>query len=210
MLNRIICDPSFVGYADAFGGGLPELGPLKTRQQSTWGSGDFAVIGTTLQIVGEELCEALDLRAGQRVLDVAAGNGNAAIAAARRWCDVTASDYVPALLQNALERARAERLPLRCEFADAEALPYEDGSFDAVTSTFGAMFTPDHQKPAQRDASRLPIARQDRSRELDAGWVHRPFVHDNRQIHRAAHGDEIARALGNEIAHRRSVRRGSF
>lgn len=99
--------------------------------------------------MGEELCEALDLRAGQRVLDVAAGNGNAAIAAARRWCDVTASDYVPALLHNALERARAEHLPLRCEFADAEALPYEDGSFDVVTSTFGAMFTPGHQKPAQ-------------------------------------------------------------
>lgn len=148
MLNRIICDPSVAGYDDAIRG-LPDLGPVKARQQSTWASGDFAVIGTTLQIVGEDLCEALDLRAGQRVLDVAAGSGNAAIAAARRWCDVTASDYVPALLHKAQERARAEQLPIRCEFADAEALPYADGSFDVLTSTFGAMFTPEHKKPAQ-------------------------------------------------------------
>lgn len=148
MLNRLICDPSGAGYCDDIVRSLPAFDPLKSRQHATWAAGDFAVIGTTLQIVGEELCEALDLRAGQRVLDVAAGNGNAAIAAARRWCDVTASDYVPALLKSAMERAQAERLPLRCEIADAEALPYEDGSFDVVTSTFGAMFTPDHRKPA--------------------------------------------------------------
>src|SRR6187549_1612098 len=127
----------------------PDLKALKTRQQGAWSSGDYAVIGTTLQIVGEELCEALDLRSGQRVLDVAAGNGNAALAAARRWCNVTASDYVPALLDRAAERAVAERLPIELDIADAEALPYADGSFDVVTSTFGAMFTPDHQKPAQ-------------------------------------------------------------
>jgi ubiquinone/menaquinone biosynthesis C-methylase UbiE len=102
-----------------------------------------------LQIVGEDLCEALDLRSGQRVLDVAAGNGNAALAAARRWCDVTATDYVPALLDRARERARAEHLALICEVADAEALPYASASFDVVTSTFGAMFTPDHEKPAR-------------------------------------------------------------
>jgi ubiquinone/menaquinone biosynthesis C-methylase UbiE len=122
---------------------------LKARQQATWASGDFAVIGTTLQIVGEDLCEALDLRAGQRVLDVAAGNGNAALAAARRWCSVTAADYVPALLDRAAERSIAERLPIEIDIADAEALPYEDASFDAVTSTFGAMFTPDHERPAK-------------------------------------------------------------
>jgi ubiquinone/menaquinone biosynthesis C-methylase UbiE len=128
--------------------GLSGLGPIKTRQQAAWASGDFAVIGTTLQIVGEELCEALDLRAGQRVLDVAAGNGNAALAAARRWCEVTATDYVPALLERARERAQGERLALEIQIADAEALPYADASFDAVTSTFGAMFTPDHERPA--------------------------------------------------------------
>ena len=148
MLNRIVCDPV---SAAAFGKGrtLGDLGPLKTRQQATWASGDFAVIGTTLQIVGETLCEALDLRAGQRVLDVAAGNGNAALAAARRWCHVTATDYVPALLDRAHERAVAERLPMEFDIADAEALPYADASFDAVTSTFGAMFTPNHAKPAE-------------------------------------------------------------
>jgi ubiquinone/menaquinone biosynthesis C-methylase UbiE len=145
MLNKIMCHPDTLSRtAD-----LAALGPIKTRQQAAWASGDFAVIGTTLQIVGEELCEAMDLRAGQRVLDVAAGNGNAALAAARRWCDVTASDYVPALLERAQERARGERLPLTVQLADAEALPFADGAFDAVTSTFGAMFTPDHERPAR-------------------------------------------------------------
>jgi SAM-dependent methyltransferase len=128
---------------------LPDFSEIKSRQQATWASGDFAVIGTTLQIVGEELCEALDLRSGQQVLDVAAGNGNAALAAARRWCDVTASDYVPALLDRACERAAGERLPLKVRLADAEVLPFEDASFDVVMSTFGAMFTPEHERPAR-------------------------------------------------------------
>ena len=149
MLNRIVCETPAATAAIGIGGGLRDLSPLKSRQQATWASGDFAIIGTTLQIVGEDLCEALDLRAGQRVLDVAAGNGNAALAAARRWCNVTATDYVPALLERANERAVAERLPMEFEIADAEALPYADGSFDVVTSTFGAMFTPDHERPAK-------------------------------------------------------------
>jgi ubiquinone/menaquinone biosynthesis C-methylase UbiE len=147
MLNKIVCNPTSIPAAAV--SGSPDTNTIKARQQASWASGDFAVIGTTLQIVGEDLCEAMDLRAGQRVLDVAAGNGNAAIAAARRWCEVTATDYVPALLERACERARAERLPLEIEIADAEALPYPNGSFDAVTSTFGAMFTPDHERPAQ-------------------------------------------------------------
>jgi len=126
----------------------PDLNAIKTRQQGAWSSGDYAVVGTTLQIVGEELCEALDLRAGQRVLDVAAGNGNASLAAARRWCDVVATDYVPALLVRARERADAERLPLTIQEADAEALPFANGSFDVVVSTFGVMFTPDQERAA--------------------------------------------------------------
>lgn len=124
------------------------LGAVKARQRGAWASGDYAVVGTTLQIVGEQLCEALDLRSGQSVLDVAAGNGNASLAAARRWCDVTASDYVPALLDRARERAEAERLPMAFREADAEALPFADGSFDAVVSTFGVMFTPDQYRAA--------------------------------------------------------------
>src|SRR6185436_15896044 len=103
-----------------------DLKALKARQQVAWSAGDYAVVGTTLQIVGEELCEALDLRAGQTVLDVAAGNGNVSLAAARRWCDVTATDYVPALLQRARERAEAERLNIAVREADAEALPFPD------------------------------------------------------------------------------------
>lgn len=126
----------------------PDFAAIKTRQQATWSSGDYAVIGTTLQIIGEFLCEALDLRANQRVLDVAAGNGNVSLAAARRFADVTASDYVPALLERAKERAFADRLPITFEVADAENLPFPDGSFDVVASSLGAMFTPNHARTA--------------------------------------------------------------
>ena len=127
----------------------PDLKALKARQQGAWSSGDYAVVGTTLQIVGEELCEAMDMRAGQQVLDVAAGNGNVSLAAARRWCRVVATDYVPALLERARERAVAERLPIETREADAEALPFRDGSFDGVVSTFGVMFTPDQHRAAR-------------------------------------------------------------
>jgi SAM-dependent methyltransferase len=126
----------------------PDLAAVKTRQRAAWSSGDYAIVGTTLQIVGEALCEALDLRAGHRVLDVAAGNGNASLAAARRWCSVVSTDYVPALLERGRERAAAERLAIEFREADAEALPFGDGSFDAVVSTFGVMFTPDPRRAA--------------------------------------------------------------
>jgi len=125
-----------------------DLSPVKAKQQAAWAAGDYAVIGTTLQIVGESLCEALDLRAGQRVLDVAAGNGNATLAAARRWCDVVSTDYVPALLERARARAGAEGLAVQFEQADAENLPYEEGAFDVVLSTFGVMFTPNQEQAA--------------------------------------------------------------
>ena len=125
-----------------------DLGALKSKQHLAWSSGDYAVVGTTLQIVGESLCEALDLRAGERVLDVAAGNGNATLAAARRWCDVVSTDYVPALLERGRTRASAEGLPVQFEQVDAENLPYPDHSFDVVLSTFGVMFTPDQDKAA--------------------------------------------------------------
>jgi ubiquinone/menaquinone biosynthesis C-methylase UbiE len=128
--------------------GQADLKALKARQQAAWSSGDYALIGTTLQIVGEELCEAIDIRAGKKVLDVAAGNGNVSLAAARRWCDVVATDYVPALLEHARVRAAAERLPIEFREADAEALPFPDHSFDVVVSTFGVMFTPDQDRAA--------------------------------------------------------------
>jgi SAM-dependent methyltransferase len=125
-----------------------DLTAVKNKQHLAWSAGDYAVVGTTLQIVGESLCEALDLHAGERVLDVAAGNGNATLAAARRWCDVTSTDYVPALLERGRARAGAEGLPVQFEQADAENLPYKDYSFDVVMSTFGVMFTPDQDKAA--------------------------------------------------------------
>ena len=127
---------------------VTDLAALKLKQQATWSAGDYAVIGTTLQIVGETLCESLDLRAGERVLDVAAGNGNATLAAARRWCDVVSTDYVGALLERGKARASAEGLAVRFEEADAENLPYAHGSFDVVLSTFGVMFTPSQEKAA--------------------------------------------------------------
>jgi SAM-dependent methyltransferase len=126
-----------------------DFAAIKTRQRATWSAGDYAEVGTRLQIVGEMLCEAVDLRAGSRVLDVAAGNGNAALAAARRWCDVVATDYVPALLDRARQRAVADHLPIEFREADAENLPFPDASFDTVLSTFGVMFTPDQERAAR-------------------------------------------------------------
>jgi SAM-dependent methyltransferase len=125
-----------------------DLVAVKTRQQAAWSTGDYAVVGTTLQIVGENLCEALDLRSGAQVLDVAAGNGNASLAAARRWCNVTSTDFVPSLLEAGRARAQAEGHTIRFQEADAENLPFPDASFDAVLSTFGVMFTPNQEKAA--------------------------------------------------------------
>jgi ubiquinone/menaquinone biosynthesis C-methylase UbiE len=125
-----------------------DLAAVKGRQQAAWSSGDYSIVGTTLQIVGELLAEACDLRTDERVLDVAAGNGNATLAAARRGCKVTSTDYVGALLERGEERARAERLEVSFQTADAEALPFGTNTFDAVLSTFGVMFTPDQDKAA--------------------------------------------------------------
>jgi ubiquinone/menaquinone biosynthesis C-methylase UbiE len=124
----------------------PDLKAIKTKQQVTWSSGDYAVVGTTLQIVGEQLAEAMDLHAGEKVLDIAAGNGNATLAAARRWCEVTSTDYVETLLARGRQRAEAEGLKVTFQQADAEALPFADASFDGVMSTFGAMFSPDQSR----------------------------------------------------------------
>ena len=126
-----------------------DLSTIKGRQQLAWGSGDYAIVGTTLQIVGETLCEAVDLRSNQRVLDVAAGNGNATLAAARRFADVVSTDYVGALLEGGRRRAEADRLPITFQEADAEALPFANASFDVVLSTFGVMFTPNQDKAAR-------------------------------------------------------------
>jgi SAM-dependent methyltransferase len=131
-----------------------DLNAVKTRQRSAWSTGDYAVVGTTLQIVGESLCEALDLRSGARVLDVAAGNGNSTLAAARRFCDVTSTDYVPSLLESGQKRAHAEGHTITFQEADAEDLPFADGSFDVVLSSFGVMFTP-NQEQAARELSRV-------------------------------------------------------
>ena len=126
----------------------PDFAAIKTRQHAAWASGDYAVVGTTLQIVGENLCEALDLAAGSHVIDIAAGNGNATLAAARRFCTVVSTDYVSTLLDKGRQRAAAERLAVAFRVADAEALPFADAEFDVAMSVFGTMFTPDHARAA--------------------------------------------------------------
>ena len=137
-----------MAFDGAVAAATPDIPAIKAKQQAMWASGDFAVIGTTLQIVGEQLAEACDLRWDETVLDVAAGNGNATLAAARRGCAVTSTDYVPALLDRGRLRADADRLDVTFEVADAEALPYPPATFDVVLSTFGVMFAPDHTQAA--------------------------------------------------------------
>ncbi len=130
------------------GRATPDYQAIKHKQRATWGSGDYGRVGVTLQITGEELCEALDLRAGQRVLDVAGGNGNVSLAAARRFCRVVSTDYLEQLLEQSQARARAEGLVIDCQHADAEELPFDDASFDHVVSTFGVMFAPNQARAA--------------------------------------------------------------
>jgi ubiquinone/menaquinone biosynthesis C-methylase UbiE len=142
MTTLIECRPSVAEKP------TPDLKAIKAKQQGAWSSGDYAVIGTTLQIVGEQLAEAMDLRAGQKVLDVAAGNGNATLAAARRWCEVTSIDYIESLLVQGRKRAEAEGLKVKFQIADAENLPFAGACFDAVVSTFGGMFSPDQDRTA--------------------------------------------------------------
>jgi len=149
-----------------------DLTAVKARQQTTWASGDFGQIGVRLQIVGESICEAVDLQAGEKVLDVAAGNGNASLAAARRFAEVTSTDYVPALLEQGRRRAEAELLPISFDVADAETLPFEDGSFEVALSTFGVMFAPDQE----RAAAELLRVVEPGGRIGLASWTPRGFI----------------------------------
>ncbi|HWL72903.1 MAG TPA: class I SAM-dependent methyltransferase [Burkholderiaceae bacterium] len=150
----------------------PNLAAIKQRQQATWSSGDYAVVGTTLQIIGETLAEAVDIKSGERVLDVAAGNGNVTLAAARRFANVTSTDYVPALLDKGRERARAEGLNVRFLEADVENLPFTDASFDVVVSTLGSMFAPDHV----RTASEMMRVLRSGGRIGLASWTPQGFI----------------------------------
>jgi len=149
-----------------------DLAAVKSRQRAAWAHGDYAVVGTTLQIVGESLCEAVDLRAGSLVLDVAAGNGNATLAAARRWCDVVSTDYVAALLESGRARAHAESHIVTFQEADAEQLPFRDDVFDVVLSTFGVMFAPDQE----RATDEIVRVCKPRGRIGLANWTPESFV----------------------------------
>lgn len=150
----------------------PDLAAVKLKQHATWSSGDYSAVGTTLQIVGETLAEALDLRPDSRVLDVAAGNGNSTLAAARRYCNVVSTDYVTSLLRAGMARAEAEHLTVAFREADAEDLPFEASSFDVVMSTFGVMFT------ANQDAAAAQLLRVCRSggKIGMANWTPESFI----------------------------------
>ena len=145
----------------------PSFGTITGRQRETWALGDYGVVANTIVPVSELLVGAVDPRAGWRVLDVATGTGNTALAAARRHCDVVGVDYVPALLDRARERARSERLDAEFREADAQALPFADGAFDAVLSSFGVMFAPDQERAA---AELLRVCRSGGKIGL-ASWV---------------------------------------
>ncbi|WP_299611940.1 class I SAM-dependent methyltransferase [uncultured Tateyamaria sp.] len=153
---------------------VPDLAAVKSKQHATWSSGDYAAVGTTLQIVGENLAEAMDLRPDARVLDVAAGNGNATLAAARRHCNVVSTDYVPSLLRAGTERAAAEQLTVAFREADAEDLPFEARSFDNILSTFGVMFTANQEAAA---SEMLRVCRSGGTIGL-ANWTPESFVGD--------------------------------
>lgn len=163
---------------------------IRQRQQAAWASGDYAVVGTTLQIVGEQLCEMIEIRPDAKVLDVAAGNGNATLAAARRFADVTSTDYVEALLDKGRERAKAEALPVTFMVADAEALPFADASFDCVLSTFGVMFSPNHEQAA---AEMLRVVRPTGRIGL-ANWTPASFI------------GQVFKTLGKHVAPPAGVR----
>jgi SAM-dependent methyltransferase len=150
----------------------PDFAAIKSKQRAAWTAGDYSVVGATLQIVGERLCETLDVRSGQRVLDVAAGNGNVSLAAARRFCDVTSTDYVPALLERGRRRAESEGLEISFQEADAEQLSFADASFDIVTSSFGVMFAPDQDRAA---AEMLRVTRPGGKIGL-ANWTPESFI----------------------------------
>jgi SAM-dependent methyltransferase len=152
----------------------PDFGAVKARQQQAWASGDFHAVAARIVLVAEHLCDTADLHAGWRVLDVATGSGNAAIAAARLGCTVVGVDYVPALLERGRERAAAEGLEVELLEGDAEALPFEDASFDAVTSVFGSMFAPDHARAA---AELLRVCRPGGTIAL-ASWTPDGFIGD--------------------------------
>lgn len=153
-LELNVCTPAASDRTSGPGPAHVDFSAIKQRQQATWASGNYAIVGTTLQIVGEHLAEAVDLRAGEQVLDVAAGNGNATLAAARRFAHVTSTDYVPDLLDKGAERARANGLDVRFQVADAEDLPFADSAFDVALSTFGVMFAP-NQARAARELTRV-------------------------------------------------------
>jgi SAM-dependent methyltransferase len=150
----------------------PDFAAIKSRQQKTWSSGDYGSVAALVHPVAERLCDSADLQAGWRVLDVAAGTGNATLAAARRGCQAVGIDYVPELLERGRARAAAEGLAVELLEGDAEALPFPDGSFDAVVSVFGVMFAPDQE----RSARELVRACRPGGRIALANWTPDGFV----------------------------------
>ena len=179
---------------------------IKAKQQKTWESGDYGAVAALIHPISEALVQAADLSAGSRVLDVATGTGNAAIAAARCLCEVVAVDYVPDLLDRGRARAAAEHLPVKFREADAEKLPCDDGEYDAVFSVVGVMFAPNQEAAAAELIRVHPAGRHHRPGQLDAGRLHRSPVQDRRPARPAAARCPAAGRVGHRHAPRRAVR----
>ena len=175
----------------------PDFGAIKIKQQAAWSSGDYAVVGNTIPLMAELLCEALDIRSGWKVLDVAAGNGNATLAAARRGCEVTSTDYVPALLQSGRQRVDSEGWKVTFQEADAENLPFGDEAFDAAISTVGVMFTPNQEQSASEMFRVVKTGGKIGLANWDAGRVCRTDLQNDRQVHSSGCGSAAALAVGD-------------
>ena len=185
----------------------PDYAAITARQQTAWATGDYSVVAARIQVISELLCDAADLRAGSRVLDVAGGSGNTALAAARTGARVVSLDYVPSLLERARARAAAEGLAVETVEGDAQALPFPDRAFDAVVSVLGAMFAPDQRRTAAEMMRVCRGGRDDRAGQLDARGLHRPALPDRRRTRAAAGGADAAAALGRRGPRAGAVRR---
>lgn len=172
----------------------PDFTAIKGRQQKTWGSGDYHQIAAIIVPIAERLCDIIDLRADEQVLDVATGSGNAAIAAARRMTSVTGVDYVPSLLERGRQRAQAEGVSVTFIEGDAEALPVDDGAYDVVLSTVGVMFAPNQQQAANELLRALrPGGRIGLANWTPEGWI-----------------GELLRTVGRHVAPPAGVRSPSY
>ena len=194
--------------AHAFDTTQPDLAAVKQKQQLAWSSGDFAVVASRIVLVAEQLCDTADLHAGWRVLDVATGSGNAAIAAARHGCTAVGVDYVPSLLERGRQRAAAEGLAVELARGRRRGAAVRATRRSTPSRRSSArMFAPDHAEGRRRAAPRLPARRHDRPRRAGRPRASSASCSDDRAARPAARRRAVADALGHRGAPARAVRR---